>query len=132
MTAPALPRPHADAIIALLVAAGLTAGRDGEGLGEPPYTVAYLDPGTPDGYPFARDRSYTFTVYTVAVGAGPEQAEAGAGAARAALLGAVPVVAGRVCQPIFWLAGQPARADRDVSPPVFEMTSQYRFRSQPA
>ena len=124
--------PHTQAVLALLTAASVKSGWDGEGLGDPPYVVCYCDPGMPDGYPFARDRSYTFTVYTVAVGQGPEQAAAIDSQARIALLGATPVVTGRVCQPIFYLAGQPPRADRDVSPPVFEMTAQYRFRSQPA
>lgn len=125
------PYAHAKAVADILTAAGVKAGMDGEGLGVPPYVVAYVDPGRPDGYPFARDRSVTVTIHTVSVGAGAEQAMKMAGKARDALLGVVPTVTGRNCQPIFWLDGQPPAANRDLDPPVFEVTAQYRFTSQP-
>lgn len=125
------PYVHAKAVIDILTAANLKAGMDGEGLGLPPYVVAYVDPGRPDGYPFARDRSVTVTISTVSVGDGPEQALKMAGRTRDALLGVVPTVTGRTCQPIFWLDGQPPSANRDLDPPVFEVSAQYRFTSQP-
>lgn len=48
---------------------------------------------------------------------------------RSVLLDVVPTVTGRSCAPLALVDSSPIAADRDASPPLFETTDLYAFRS---
>lgn len=133
MTAPALARPHASALVTLL-AASIDAY-----LGESPavhparYVVLYPDPGTPDGTLGDRHRWLLLEFQVTAVGTTVEQCLWAADTARTVLLTSVPTVSGRLVHPL-WQVGipPPVRRDDDVQPPLYVQPVSYRLRSVPA
>jgi hypothetical protein len=131
VTAPADARPHIDAILAVLTAAGVTA-YDAEAPADAPekYAVVYPDPGTPSGTLGDRHRHLLLEFQLTAVGRSREQAQWVADKARAVLLTTIPTVPGRVVQPL-WQVGSPppVQRDDDVQPPLYYQPVSYQMRS---
>lgn len=132
MTPPAAPLPHVLGFTALMGAGGLKVALGGAEDVSRPCVVVYPDLGMTRGPLGDPDADLLVTVYTVTVADGPEQAIDFAGRARLAVVRQRPLVAGRVCSPVWQLDAQPVRRDDDVTPAVFEVTAQYRFWSNPA
>lgn len=56
-----------------------------------------------------------------------------AGISKAAIVGQIPVITGRICGPIDADPGpRPVERDDDVNPPIFYLDTDYTFRSQRA
>ena len=125
-------RLHADAVVALLTAAGLatTLGEAADDTATP-FAVVYPTAGleVPEslGLPIA-DMLIDFQV--TCVGESAEQALWAADKARTALNRVIPTVAGRVCWPI-WAdeQPQPIRRDDALNPPLFVAISRWSLRS---
>lgn len=135
MTAPAPTRTHADAVVATLTAASLTAylsqaSRSGEEPPARPYVVVHPTPGTYDGTLGDRYKDLLMAFQTTAVGDSPEQALWIHDATVTALLDATPTVSGRVSHPI-WLeeSPEPVRRDDTLAEPLFYATARWVFRT---
>jgi hypothetical protein len=137
VTAPALVRPHAAAVVVMLTAGGCPAydsegpiptARPGSG-----WVVLWADPGTPEGTLGDRHRDLLLEFQATAVGCTPEQCRWAVDKARTILLGTIPAIAGRAVEPL-WQVGQPPpiQRDDDEQPPLFYQPVSYRLRSVPA
>ncbi|HET7386849.1 MAG TPA: hypothetical protein VFJ19_09340 [Nocardioidaceae bacterium] len=123
-------RPHTDALLAALRAAGLTVG-DATGTGlTAPYSVLYTDEGSLDGSLGDRFSDLTMTAVLHSFGAGRQQAQWGVDKARAAVLAGVSVP-GRNTLYVTQLASQPVTEDTDVTPSLFLAIDVYRFATTP-
>lgn len=133
VSVPASAGPHATALKAQLVAAGLSVGYGrAPASASAPYVVLYPDSGTPEGTLGDRFCDLLMDFQVTAVGRMPEEAMYQADKARIALLGSVPTVTGRTVQPLWQRDSQPVLRDDDVTPPLFYATAQYQLRSEPA
>lgn len=138
MTAPAPAEPHIQAVVDLLntALAGLpTAVKAYNGRRPDTDTncvVVHGAAGISSGPLGDRFADLQLDVQLTAVGTGPEQALAYADAARIALLGTTPTVAGRVLYPPWQTGAQPVTRDDTVQPPLFIATAQYAIKSNPA
>lgn len=97
--------------------------------------VVHGSPGEASGPLGDRFADIQVDFQVTAVGTGPEQAQAYADAARAALLtDAPPAVAGRYVWRLWQLPGgaQPVVRDDTVNPPLWIATCQYAIKSNPA
>ncbi|MFF3443646.1 hypothetical protein [Streptosporangium sp. NPDC002721] len=140
----AAARPHTDAVVALLIAAGVLVGRGkaptGGGWASNPgtstftgYTVLYPFTGRDEPTSLGQvHHSLDFTFQLTCVGATQQQAEGVVDAVRVALVGVTPTVAGRTAYPVYQLPlGQPVTRDDAVAPPVHYAVVQFHFRSNP-
>lgn len=136
-------RPHSDAVVFALAAAGLLVGRGRQPAGSgwqgtagsssfKPYVVLYPSSGVTDGNLADPNEYLGYTFQLTCVGNTQEGAEAVADIAKTTLVGARLSVAGRSCYPVRLLADPVAQRDDSVSPPLHYLTPQFRFRSQPA
>lgn len=135
---------HAEAILALLdgdnadpplvVHHGAVPRADPPSL--PPYAVVYFadaDPEDPDSRPLdGTPQRFVQRAYIHSVGANADASLAVAGRVRAALLNAVPNIAGRNCFPIRREDGQPVIRDESTGVPVMSKADVYRLESEPA
>lgn len=132
---------HAAAFLALISGAGLTTF-DSQVSGSPPgqYVLVYPMFETPGGLlaPDAISLTLASTaldihMYVHNVGVTAQSARATASRTRAAVLDQAPVVPGRLCFPIRWREGQPARRNEEIpGAPVFDEVAVYAWRSLPA
>ncbi|MGK4583482.1 hypothetical protein [Kitasatospora sp. HPMI-4] len=132
MTASPATLPHADAALAALAAAGLTAALGQAPAGaDPPYCVLYPDPGRAVPGSLADPLAfYEALMQITCVGQSAEQALSVSDRVRTAL--SVPLaVAGRSGMRPEELGGPLVQRDDDVSPPLFYVPVQYRIRSTP-
>lgn len=133
---------HAAVVLALLRAAPPTsrplAVHDGSvpSGAAPPYVVVYVaddDPELADSRPLTgASQRYVLWAYCHCVGADQAAARAVSNRVRAALLDAAPAVAGRVCQPIRRVEGQPTQRDESTGVLVQDKVDVYRLESVPA
>lgn len=132
---------HADALLALLradVGPPPLAVHDGRvpNAGVPPYVLVYFadtDPEEADSRPLTgRSERYVVRAYCHCVGGDQVAARAVAARVRAALLDAVPTVAGRRCHPIRREDGQPTTRDETTGTLVMDKIDVYRLESVPA
>jgi hypothetical protein len=135
VTAPTGVLDHATAVQVLLDAqlpasVGVAIG-SGVGL-TAPYAVVYPDPGTPEGSLGDRYRDLLVEFQVTCVGAGPQQAMDVAGRVRTVLLTQLPVISGRVVQPLWQEpTGERLRRDDDVSPPLWYLPLIFQMRTEP-
>lgn len=94
--------------------------------------VVHGSAGAPSGPLGDRFADVEIGFQITAVATGPEQALAYADAARAALLGTSPAVAGRAVWPLWQTGEQPVSRDESVIPPLWIATAQYQIKSNPA
>lgn len=136
-------RPHTDAVVAALTAAGLAVGRgekpdgagwqDQEGASDHvPYAVLYPTPGTTDGNVAEPYEYLDYLVQVTCVGATQEAAEAVADIAKTTLVGQRLAVVDRSSYFGELLVDRPATRDDTVVPPVHVAVLQVRWRTQPA
>lgn len=133
MAAPDI-KPHVDAVIAALTAAGLIVG-DG---GAPPtgaipptriYAAVYFDPGQSLPESLADQRTdFALSFQVTAVGPTAEKCRWAAQRTRLALHAPL-TVAGRTTWRPEELGGPPIQRDDDVSPPLYYLPVQYRLQS---
>lgn len=141
---PAAPgRPHTDAVVAALEAAGVLVGRGEEPSGagwqgEPgasqftPYVVLYPTPGMGDGDLADPNTYLDYACQATCVAATQEGAEAAADIAKT-IVGQRLAVAGRsLAYPVELLLARPAQRDDTVTPPVHYAVLQLGFRTGPA
>lgn len=140
---PAAPtRPHTDAVVAALEAAGLAVGRGveppGAGWqGEPgdsdfvPYAVLYPTPGMPDGDLADPNEYIDYSCQATCVAATQEGAEAVADIVKT-LVGQRLTVVGRQSYPVYLILDRPAYRDDTTRPVVHLAIVQLRFRTGPA
>ncbi|TDB81645.1 DUF3168 domain-containing protein [Micromonospora fluostatini] len=131
-------REHTAAVLALLQGApGTTplvaldghvpAGR------VPPYVLVYFADNDPEDRSLEdRQDRYVLWVYCHNVGGNADAARAVATRVRSALLGVVPVVAGRDCWPIRREDGDPPDRDESTGVLVMDQVDVYRLESVPA
>lgn len=141
---PAAPaRPHTDAVVAALEAAGLLVGRGkkppGSGwqgeAGESehvPYVVLFPWPGSTDGNLADPHEYLDYTFQTTCTAATQEGAEAVIDIVKATLIGVRLAVVGRSSYPVYPLLDLPVRRDDQIAPPVHYSVAQFRVRTQPA
>lgn len=132
---------HFDAFMALLATDATLNPYDGEVTGTPPdrYSLVYFFIQTPNGLlaPDAISLAGLSTAvdaraYVHNVGGTPSSARAQSGRVRVAVLDKRPVIAGRDCEPIEWLEGQPPRRDEELpGEPVHDLVDVYGWRSVP-
>ncbi|MGI5423061.1 hypothetical protein [Actinomadura luteofluorescens] len=142
MTSVAAPaRPHADAVIAALVAAGLLVDRGkqpaGSGWQGTPgsstfkaYAVLYTSSGVPDGNVADPNAYLDFSFQVTCVGSTGDGAQAISDRVQAALIGRKLAVVGRSSYPVYKTADPIGQRDDAVSPPLHYQTPQFRFRTQ--
>lgn len=128
-------REHADAILVLIRAAGVTAGlAEAASDASPPYVVLHPDPGHGAGGAIG-DPSAHFRLdfQLTAVGESAEQALWVSDRACSAVNRAVPAVSGRAPWPV-WAdeRPQPVRRDDTVTPPLFIAVTRWCLRTEPA
>jgi hypothetical protein len=134
-------RPHADAVVAALEAAGLLVGRGkqppGSGWQGTPgastfkgYAVLYTSPGSPDGNVADPNAYLDFSFQVTCVGASADGAQAISDRVQAALIGRILAVAGRSSYPVYKTVDPIGRRDDAVSPALHYQTPQFRFRTQ--
>lgn len=132
---------HFDAFFALLEAdAGLNP-YDGEVPKTPAtrYSLVYFYIETLDGLqaPDAVDLTFDSDVingraYVHNVGVTPASARVQSGRVRTAVLNKVLTIPNRVCHPIRWVEGQPARRNEELpGDPVHDLVEVYAWRSVP-
>lgn len=104
----------------------------------PPYVLLYFAFRTPTGVDEPDKVALEATsdvLYTTAtchsVGTTPISALNIASRVRGCLLGAFPVVAGRLCYPITHQDGPPTQRDETTGVTLFDQIDQYQFTSQP-
>lgn len=126
---------HAQAVLALLTAAGLNvhdgfvpAGVD---VAASPYVLPYFDSVDPESTKEAAPWRFEMTVILHSVGGNAQAARMVADLARAALLAVTPTVAGRTCFPITREAGSPPRRDESTNRLVMDQVDEYTVRSLP-
>lgn len=132
-------RAHADAVLAVLKAGLPDTIGIYEGAGPPqpdqnvPYVVAYIDLGSPEGYPFCPGRDLALTVSLRGVGKTPKQAQRAAMFARTVMLSGAISVAGRHVK-IYQDPEIPPYPERDdtISPPLFGQLVVFDLVSDPA
>jgi hypothetical protein len=141
---PAAPaRPHTDAVVAALQAAGLLVGRgeDPPGAGwqgEPGasvfkgYAVLFPTPGIPDGDLADPNEYLDYTFQATCVAATQDGAEAVADAVKTALVGRKLAVTGRYAYPVYLTLARPVSRDDKVKPVVHYAVIQLGFRTGPA
>jgi hypothetical protein len=132
---------HAAAFLGLISGTGLTT-YDSQVTAAPPaqYVLVYPLFETPDGLLAPDALSLTLastaldvSMYVHNVGVTAQSARATASRTRGAVLDVVPVVAGRICFPVRWREGQPARRNEEIpGAPVFDEVHVYSWRSLPA
>ncbi len=128
-------RLHADAVVDLLTAAGLsTTASEAPDDAAAPFVVVYPSPGLSVaealGDPI-RDLVTSFQL--TCVGTTAEQALWASDKARGAINRVTPTITGRDCWPI-WSDDppQPVRRDDAVNPPMFVAISLWSLRSSPS
>ncbi|GHE47322.1 hypothetical protein GCM10017673_56460 [Streptosporangium violaceochromogenes] len=144
MVTVAAAKPHADAVLLLLAAVNVLAGRGevpagGGWQGEPGdspfvgYVVLFPFTGSDDPLSLAQVYDdFDFPFQITAVGVVSDQAEQVMDAVRAGLVGATPAVAGRRAYPIYPVPlNRPITRDDAADPPVFYGVAQFHFRSHP-
>lgn len=140
----AAAKPHADAVMVLLAAAHVLAERGkapagGGWQGEPGassfvgYAVLFPFTGSDDPLSLAQVYDdFDFSFQITAMGAVSDQAEQVMDAVRAALVGAIPTVAGRRAYPIYPVPlNRLVTRDDAVNPAIFYGVAQFHFRSHP-
>lgn len=138
MTAPAASEPHIRAVVTTLgtALAALTTPIAAYNGTRPDSdtncVVVHGTPGQSSGSLGDRFADLLLDFQVTAVGTGPEQALAYADAARVALLGTPPAVAGRAVWPLWQTGSQPVQRDDTVQPPLWIATAQYAIKSTPA
>jgi hypothetical protein len=132
---------HAAAFLALISGTGLTTYDSLVGKNAPKeYVLVYSLFETPDGVLAPDALSLTLastaldvSMYVHNVGVTPQSARATASRTRSAVLDQVLTVAGRICFPVRWREGQPARRNEEIpGAPVFDEVAVYGWRSLPA
>lgn len=136
-------RPHTNAVVLALQAAGLLVGRGqkpaGSGWQAEPgassfvaYAVVYPSPGMTDGDLCDPHEYLDYRVQVTCVAASQEGAESIADRVKAALVGVRLTVTGRSLYPFQLDSSSPATRDDAVSPPVHYAIVQLACRSGPA
>jgi hypothetical protein len=132
---------HAAAFLGLISGTGLTTYDSQVAKGPPKeYVLVYPMFETPDGLLAPDALSLTLastaldvSMYVHNVGVTAQSARATASRTRGAVLDVAPVVAGRICFPVRWREGQPARRNEEIpGAPVFDEVHVYGWRSLPA
>lgn len=144
MTAPAATLPHAQAVVATLTGAGLTAtlsqaGKDANGVvTAPPYVVVHVAPaltrstvGSDQATLADPNRDAEVDFQTTCVGVSPEQALRVHDLTVTALLGASPTVAGRttVKPVVFAETPGPVQRDDTGAEPLFYAVARWTWRT---
>lgn len=131
MAAPDI-KPHVDAVMAALAAAGLTVGDGGAPSSVPAngvYVALYFDPGQSFTESLADQRTdFAVAFQVTAVGPTAEKCRWATQRVRMALHAPL-TVSGRAAWRPEELGGPPMQRDDDVSPPLYYLPVQYRLQS---
>lgn len=139
----AAAKPHTDAVVARLEAAGLLVGRgkqpDGSGWqGEEgtsvfrPYVVLFPFTGTPDGNEAESLEYLDYKLQASVIAATQDGAESAADIVKTTLVGQRLDVPGRASYRGQLLVDRPAARDDVLTPPLHYVVLQIGFRTQPA
>lgn len=126
-------RAHADAVVAMLNAAGVAAYLSEASAGHPEtYVVVHPSPGFPTGSIGDRFAELLLRFQTTSVGVGPAQAQWMHDKVAAALTAGLPVLAGRTVHPI-WMdeEPQPVRRDDALAEPLFYAVARWVLHTSP-
>jgi hypothetical protein len=125
-------REHTDAVIATLVAAGLTVGDAKAPAGDPPYVVVYsISAGGWTGPLAARHDDGSLVYQVSCVGKSRQQAEWLEDKAITAILEGIPVTGRSIPYIELDLSGGVARDD-DRTPPLWTAAPRFRIATTPA
>ncbi len=126
---------HAQALLALLVAAGLTVHDgsvpSGVDVDDNPYVLPYFDSSDPESTKEAATWRFEMTMTLHCVGGDAQAARMVADIARTALTQVIPTVAGRTCFPITREPGGPPRRNEETGSLVMDQVDRYTLRSLP-